>query len=89
VPHRQDSNLYPFIPSARIAANSELNKGIHSRGYSGTNLSHKLKTNGPLILSLLLMDRRDFNTLAWIDDLIEAYIQTVMSTIALTGWRND
>jgi hypothetical protein len=33
---------------------------------------------------LLLMDRRDFNSLGLgLDDLIEAYIQTVLSTIAI------
>jgi hypothetical protein len=52
----------------------------------GTNLSHKTErglwetdTN-----RLLLMDRRDFNRLGLsLDDLIEAYIQTVLSTIAI------
>jgi hypothetical protein len=33
---------------------------------------------------LLLMDRRDFNKLGiGLDDLIEAYIQTVLSTVAI------
>ena len=52
----------------------------------GTNLSVKLgqdewtsDTN-----RLMLMDRRDFNKLGLgLDDLIEAYIQTVLSTIAI------
>jgi hypothetical protein len=52
----------------------------------GTNLSYRDKhgewstdTN-----RLILMDRRDFNHLGiGLDDLIEGYIQTVLSTIAI------
>jgi hypothetical protein len=52
----------------------------------GTNLSEKLGDNQWTsdVNRLLLMDRRDFNRLGvGIDDLIEAYIQTVLSTIAI------
>jgi hypothetical protein len=52
----------------------------------GTNLSEKLGENkwNSDVNRLLLMDRRDFNRLGvGLDDLIEAYIQTVLSTIAI------
>jgi len=52
----------------------------------GTNLSEKLGDNqwSSDVNRLLLMDRRDFNQMGvGLDDLIEAYIQTVLSTIAI------
>ncbi|MEM6396209.1 MAG: hypothetical protein AAF741_07655 [Bacteroidota bacterium] len=52
----------------------------------GTNLSEKLGDNQWTsdVNRLLLMDRRDFNRLGvGLDDLIEGYIQTVLSTIAI------
>lgn len=52
----------------------------------GTNLSIKLGENkwSSDTNRLMLMDRRDFNKLGiGLDDLIEAYIQTVLSTIAI------
>jgi hypothetical protein len=52
----------------------------------GTNLSYKSKTGDWKADTnrLLLMDRRDFNKLGLgLDDLIEAYIQSVLSTIAI------
>lgn len=52
----------------------------------GTNLSIKLGENewGSDTNRLMLMDRRDFNKLGLgLDDLIEAFIQTVLSTIAI------
>ncbi len=52
----------------------------------GTNLSKKLGDNewGSDVSRLLLMDRRDFNRMGvGLDDLIEAYIQTVLSTVAI------
>jgi len=52
----------------------------------GTNLSYKHTDGGwgTDASRLLLMDRRDFNTLGLgLDDLIEAYIQAVLSTIAI------
>ena len=52
----------------------------------GTNLSEKLGDNqwNSDVNRLLLMDRRDFNRLGvGLDDLIEGYIQTVLSTIAI------
>lgn len=52
----------------------------------GTNLSIKLDDGNwdSDTTRLLLMDRRDFNKLGiGMDDLIEAYIQTVLSTVAI------
>jgi hypothetical protein len=52
----------------------------------GTNLSIKKPTGewGSESQRLLLMDRKDFNILGiGIDDLIDAYIQTVLSVIAI------
>jgi hypothetical protein len=52
----------------------------------GTNLSIKNDdgTWGSDTSRLMLTDRRDFNKLGLgLDDLIEAYIQTVLSTIAI------
>jgi hypothetical protein len=52
----------------------------------GTNLSEKLGDNqwSSDVNRLMLMDRRDFNRMGvGLDDLIEAYIQTVLSTIAI------
>lgn len=58
----------------------------NSWGMLGTNLSIKLGENkwGSDTNRLILMDRRDFNKLGiGLDDLIEAFIQTVLSTIAI------
>lgn len=52
----------------------------------GTNLSVKLPDGGWTTDTsrLILMDRKDFNQLGLgIDDLIDAYIQTVLSVIAI------
>lgn len=52
----------------------------------GTNLSVKLGENqwDSDTARLMLMDQRDFNTLGLgLDDLIEAYIQTILSIIAI------
>jgi hypothetical protein len=65
---------------------NQLEKGNHSWGMLGTNLSHKLESGDWTTDThrLLLMDRRDFNKLGLgLDDLIEAYIQTVLSTVAI------
>ncbi|PPK85433.1 hypothetical protein CLV84_2330 [Neolewinella xylanilytica] len=64
----------------------ELKGGKESWAMLGTNLSEKLGNNQWTSDTnrLLLMDRRDFNKLGiGLDDLIEAYIQTVLSTIAI------
>ena len=60
--------------------------GSESWAMLGTNLSVKLGENEWTSDTnrLMLMDRRDFNKLGiGLDDLIEAYIQTVLSTIAI------
>jgi hypothetical protein len=52
----------------------------------GTNLSVKLPDGGWTTDTsrLILMDRKDFNQLGLgIDDLIDAYIQTVLAVIAI------
>lgn len=65
---------------------SNLTEGSDSWAMLGTNLSVKLGQNewDSDTNRLMLMDRRDFNKLGLgLDDLIEAYIQTVLSTIAI------
>ncbi|WP_236975472.1 hypothetical protein [Membranihabitans maritimus] len=64
----------------------DLSSGDDSWKMLGTNLSVKLGENEWTSDSsrLMLMDRRDFNKLGiGLDDLIEAYIQTVLSMIAI------
>ena len=65
---------------------SELHDGQSSWEVLGTNLSER-QPDGSWTAStdrLLLMDRRDFNTIGvGIDDLIEAYIQTVLAATAI------
>lgn len=81
--------LRPLCVYARRAARplvDHLKEGADSWQMLGTNLSFKnpdgswnSDTN-----RLVLMDRRDFNKLGLgLDDLIEAYIQTVLSMIAI------
>lgn len=63
-----------------------LDSGADSWSMLGTNLSIKQGTNewSSDTNRLMLMDRRDFNKLGLgLDDLIEGYIQTVLSTIAI------
>ena len=63
-----------------------ISTGSDSWGMLGTNLSVKLGENEFTSDSnrLMLMDRRDFNKLGiGLDDLIEGYIQTVLSMIAI------
>jgi len=76
------------IYSRRAAAplTEELEDGSDSWSMLGTNLSIKKGENdwGSDTNRLMLMDRRDFNKLGLgLDDLIEAFIQTVLSTIAI------
>jgi len=63
-----------------------LHAGDHSWDMLGTNLSHRSDSGDWTTDTnrLILMDRRDFNKLGLgLDDLIEAYIQSVLSTIAI------
>ena len=69
------------LPLAR-----ELQKGSQSWDMLGTNLSIKLEEGGwdSDVSRLLLMERKGFNQLGiGVDDMIEGYIQTVLSTIAI------
>lgn len=78
--------LCTYARRAELPLSNELEAGTSSWKMLGTNLSYKnpdgswnSDTN-----RLLLMDRRDFNKLGLgLDDLIEAYIQTVLSTVAI------
>jgi hypothetical protein len=63
-----------------------LTKQDDSWSILGTNLSRLVADNEWTTDTnrLLLMDRRDFNTLGLgLDDLIEAYVQSIMSTVAI------
>lgn len=79
----------PVCVYSRRAAKSlanEVFQGDSSWDMLGTNLSYKDKSGAWSTDTnrLILMDRRDFNHLGMgLDDLIEAYIQTVLSTIAI------
>ena len=81
--------IRPLACYSRRAADpltDTLAAGADSWSMLGTNLSEKLGDNqwSSDTNRLLLMDRRDFNKLGiGMDDLIEAYIQTVLSTIAI------
>ncbi len=74
-----------YARRARNALKENLEKNIDSWDILGTNLS--IKTNNGWDSDthrLLLMDRKDFNSLGFgIDHLIEAFIQTVLSVTAI------
>ncbi|MFT7621835.1 MAG: hypothetical protein ACI9WU_001000 [Myxococcota bacterium] len=75
-----------YARRARTALASTIETGRSSWDMLGTNLSRKLEdgtwTTEPE--RLLLMDSRDFNRLGvGLDDLIEAYLQTVMAVTAI------
>ena len=81
--------LRPVCVYGRRAARplaDELAPGADSWAMLGTNLSRRLP-DGTFETDpsrLVLMDRRDFNRLGiGLDDLIEAYVQTVLSTVAI------
>lgn len=81
--------FYPLALYSR-RARSPLSDGLEHAADSwamlGTNLSVKLDSGAFSTEPdrLLLMDRRDFNRLGiGLDDLIEAYIQTVMAVLAI------
>lgn len=83
------NGIQPLCVYSRRAAKpltDTLEAGNDSWDMLGTNLSIKEGVNlwSSDTNRLLLMDRRDFNKLGiGLDDLIEAYIQTVLSTIAI------
>jgi len=75
-----------YARRARAPLASKLEIGTDSWDMLGTNLSVKRDDGGweSETSRLMLMDRRDFNALGLgIDDLVEAYVQTVMSVIAI------
>jgi hypothetical protein len=84
-----EEGLKPLCIYSRRAALpllDEITAGSDSWEMLGTNLSIKTGENSWDSDSnrLILMDRRDFNKLGLgLDDLIEAYIQTVLSMIAI------
>lgn len=75
-----------FGRKAKVPLSNELNSDVNSWEMLGTNLSLQ-SPNGTWTTDtsrLILMDRNDFNQLGLsIDDLIDAYIQTVLSVIGI------
>ena len=84
-----EKGIRPLCTYARRAEKPLINnieKGTDSWKMLGTNLSFKKEDGswGSDTNRLILMDRRDFNKLGiGLDDLIEAYIQTVLSMVAI------
>ena len=84
-----EQGIRPLCTYARRAAKplvDNITSSIDSWSMLGTNLSYKNEQGGweSDTNRLVLMDRRDFNKLGiGLDDLIEAYIQTVLSTVAI------
>lgn len=79
-----------YLPCAMYArrAKAPLEKEIKGKSWEvlGTNLSVKRGDNlwDSETSRLMLMDRKDFNSLGiGIDDLVEAYIQTILTMIAI------
>ena len=74
-----------YARKAKSPLSSSLDDSRKSWDMLGTNLSIKLNNGWDSDVSRLkLMDRKDFNILGLsLDNLIEAYIQSVLSTIAL------
>ncbi|RUS27064.1 hypothetical protein BC938DRAFT_483759 [Jimgerdemannia flammicorona] len=71
---------------ARLPLAQDLNPSVGTWDMLGTNLSVKHPDGGWTTDTsrLILMDRKDFNQLGLgIDDLIDAYIQTVLAVIAI------
>lgn len=84
-----EDGIKPLCTYARRAEKplvDHLKEGAASWSMLGTNLSIKNEDGswGSDTNRLMLMDRRDFNKLGiGLDDLIEAYIQTVLSMVAI------
>lgn len=71
---------------AKAPLKDDLQEGKASWDILGTNLSYKHENGdwGSDTSRLLLMERKEFNNLGiGLDDLIEAFIQTVLTTIAI------
>ncbi len=81
-----------YARRARLPLAQTLSPAASSWDMLGTNLSHKLADGGWQSDAdrLMLMDRRDFNLLGiGLDDLIEGFIQTVLSVIAIDRLAQD
>lgn len=75
-----------YARRARLPLSEKLEPGTDSWDMLGTNLSFKNEDGswGTETERLLLMDSRDFNRIGiGIDDLIEAYMQTVLAVTAI------
>ncbi|MEZ4684964.1 MAG: hypothetical protein R3B47_02530 [Bacteroidia bacterium] len=87
--HATGDGIRPLCVYARRASDpllNEISDSTDSWSMLGTNLSIKQDDGGwgSDTNRLILMDRRDFNKLGiGVDDLIEAYIQAVLSMIAI------
>ncbi|MDP5168888.1 MAG: hypothetical protein NWR72_01480, partial [Bacteroidia bacterium] len=87
--HSTPTGILPLSVYARMARtplSDQLKEGTDSWDMLGTNLSidNKDGSFSSDASRLLMMDRKDFNRLGIsVDDLIEAYIQTVLSVIAI------
>ncbi|MBO6517493.1 MAG: hypothetical protein JJ975_13180 [Bacteroidia bacterium] len=87
--HATDKGYRPLSVYGRRAKtplSDQLEVGDSSWDMLGTNLSFKDEKGGwdSETARLLLMDRRDFNRLGiGLDDLVDGYIQAVLSTIAI------
>jgi hypothetical protein len=78
--------LCTYARRAKLPLEDDWTSDASSWDMLGTNLSFKLPSGewDSDTHRLILMDRRDFNKLGiGLDDLIEAYIQTVLSTVAI------
>lgn len=89
-----DEGIRPLCVYARRARTPLVDKigdSTDSWDMLGTNLSIKEESGWSSDTNrLLLMDRRDFNKMGiGLDDLIEAYIQTVLSMIAIDNMAKD
>lgn len=92
--HTTDNGLKPLSIYSRRALSplkNMIEPGESSWDMLGTNLSIKLEDGWDSDTKrLMLMDRRDFNKLGiGIDDLIEAFIQTVLSMIAIDNMAQN
>lgn len=75
-----------YARRARKPLSDDAPSGLDSWDMLGTNLSLKLDAGGwdTDQRRLILMDRKDFNVLGLgLDDLVEAYVQTVLSVVAI------
>ncbi|EME28633.1 uncharacterized protein Gasu_38420 [Galdieria sulphuraria] len=75
-----------YARRAKKPLSKQVEEGTESWDMLGTNLSIKMEdgTFGSEPERLLLMDRRDFNSLGLgLDDLIDAYVQTVLAVVAI------